>query len=176
MKTSSILLFILIPLKMVYASSPTEFPATLEIQGQEYKYDQNKLQESLVYLSDQLIGLSNSTNPNSASSIQQEVIVLRSNMALALLSAKYFAVPTPELINLLKRIERDLANVPLPDGLLLPEDMLKGIAAVSFINKDGQVPDINTVTLSPGRFAMLAAKVRMDVEARSLKTIKNPPR
>jgi hypothetical protein len=97
-------------------------------------------------------------------------------MALALLSAKYFAVPTPELINLLKRIERDLANVPLPDGLLLPEDMLKGIAAVSFINKDGQVPDINTVTLSPGRFAMLAAKVRMDVEARSLKTIKNPPR
>lgn len=173
MKNQVLLFVILLTSMLVYAGGPTDFPAILEIQGQEYKFDQVKLQESLAHLTDQLTELTNSKKTNSTSSLQQEAFVLRTNMALALISAKYFAAPTPEIIGLLKRIEHDLANVPLPDGLLLPEDILKGIAAVSFVDKNGQVPDINTIALGPGRFAMLAASVRMEVQARSLMTKKS---
>lgn len=149
---------------LVQADGLPSFAATVEIQGREFKFDQGKLQESLAYIANQFNELNNSDGNTTA---KQELVVLRSNMAMALLAAKYYALPTPEIITLMKNVERDWANIPLPDGFLLPEDVLKGIAGVSFVDKEGQVPDVNTLALGPGRFAMLAASARIEVESRS---------
>jgi len=140
------------------------FPRGITINEQHYSFNQEALEKTLDYNSKALAKSQKSDLSNNDSHKNDELLT---HLAYGLISAAYFADMTPQMSDILERIQTDLANLPVPSGILPPDALFMGIASQSFIDSDGQPPDISTSSLGPGRFAMLAGFTREKIQNRN---------
>ena len=139
------------------------FPHAVTVNGLQYSFNQRSLEETLDH---NIKALSELSKHEQSDADLKKSDVLLTHLAYGLISAAYFADMTPKMSAILDRVQTDLANRPVPFGILPPDALLMGIASQSFIDSDGQPPDISTSSLGPGRFAMLAGFTKEKIENR----------
>lgn len=145
------------------ANEKPAFPRSIVVEGVRYEFNQDVLEKKLSRQLDEMN--KRLENPDTKNQLK----LLKVDLTFSLLAAAQYAKMTPGLKTVIEGVIADpkVANESLPEGgVLMPQNLLAGMAFEAFIDSEGNTPNILRSSLWVNSFSSLAIATYSAIEMR----------